>query len=249
MKNKLAFALTGGVLLLSILACSVSFNGNNGGETVRGSGNVVEEEREVSGLTGVELTLQGTLYVEVGSDEALRIEAEDNLLEYIETDMQAGTLVIETRSGYNLNNKKPIKYYLTVIDLKEVSTSSSGDIVSEDLQSESFSIHVSSSGDVTIASLECTTLDVGISSSGDVKIGAGQVKRQKINGSSSGDYNASELPSQEAQVNLSSSGDANIRVSELLTGNLSSSGDIHYIGNPEVDVSSSSSGRVVKVGD
>jgi hypothetical protein len=55
---------------------------------VRGSGNVVEETREVSGVSGVELATLGTLHVEIGESESLRIEAEDNLLEYIETDVR-----------------------------------------------------------------------------------------------------------------------------------------------------------------
>ena len=52
-------------------------------QSVRGSGRVVEEKRQVQGVTGVHLTGSGTLHVELGDREAFRIEAEANLIEYL----------------------------------------------------------------------------------------------------------------------------------------------------------------------
>ncbi len=47
---------------------------------INGSGKVVEEERQASHFTGVALGGTGDLTIEVGEEESLRIEAEDNLL-------------------------------------------------------------------------------------------------------------------------------------------------------------------------
>jgi hypothetical protein len=185
----------------------------------------------------------------MGDGESLRIEAEDNLLEYIETDVRAGRLAIETRQGTNLRATRPIKYYLTVDTLDRIEVSSSGDVEAGNLRSESFSVKISSSGDVFVESLDCTSLRVDISSSGNLEISGGQVQRQDINISSSGEYRARDLPSVEAEVTVTSSGTAEIRVSDQLSGRLSSSGDIRYIGSPEVDVSTSSSGRVVQINE
>ncbi len=269
MKNSTSLILVGLILVLSILACDVRINGDWGGESVRGSGTVVEENRDLSNFSGVELAMEGTLYIVTGSSESLRIEAEDNLLEYIQTEVRAGKLVIRTRQGIDLRTTQPINYYLTVTELDSIVISSSGDIEAEDVQSESFSVKISSSGSLSIDSLDCTSLHVEISSSGDVTISdlmaestsvrisssgnlevlGGQVQEQNITISSSGEYRARDLASAEADVTLTSSGAVTIRVSDQLSGRLSSSGNIYYIGNPDVNVRTTSSGRTVQINE
>jgi carbon monoxide dehydrogenase subunit G len=268
-KNNIALALVGLVLVFGILACDLPMNADWGSETVRGSGLVVEEDRDVSNVSGVELAMPGTLYLLMGSSESLRIEAEDNLLEYIETEVRAGRLVIDTRRGVRLQTTQPINYYLTVDELKTIRISSSGDVEAEDLQSKSVSVTISSSGNLSIGSLDCTSLDVDVTSSGDVaiselmaesisvrisssgslEVSEGMVRRQDITISSSGEYRARDLASEEAEVTLTSNGNATIRVSDHLGGRLSSSGDIYYIGSPEVNVRTTSSGRTVRINE
>lgn len=244
MKNGISLTLAGGVFLFSILACNaLNVDRNWDVGTVRGSGAMAEADREVNNVSGVELAMEGTLYVTMGDSESLRVEAEDNLLEYIQTDVRAGRLLIQTRPGVNLQSTRPIEYHLTVRKLDTIGISSSGDIQADDLKSPSFSVTISSSGDLSIASLECDSLRVQISSSGNLDILGGQARQQTVTISSSGEYRAGDLKSAEAEVTLSSSGTATIRVSDRLRGRLSSSGDIYYIGNPDVDVSTTSSGR------
>jgi hypothetical protein len=59
----------------------VTINGDWGIETVRGSGVLVEENRILGDISGLELAMPGTLYIQVGGGESLRIETEDNLME------------------------------------------------------------------------------------------------------------------------------------------------------------------------
>ena len=270
MKNKfsiLAFVI---VLFLGALACSITIpEGVVSPTRVRGSGDVVEEEREVSGVTAVRVANQGDLFIELGEDEKLVIKAEDNLIDKIESDMRGGELILSTRKGVNIRNTEPIRYYLTVRELDEISVSSSGDVDAPEFNAGRFSINISSSGDVnvdglnvdrlkvkitssgdvTVGELSADTLDVNISSSGNLTILDGEVEEQEINISSSGDYDGRNLDSQYADVRLSSSGNATLRVSDDLDGSISSSGDLYYIGNPSVDVRQSSSGDVIKLSD
>ena len=269
MKQRKRFALIMSMMALSILACQVGGILPGGGRTVRGSGNVVEETRAVSGVTGVNLATIGTLIIEVGDTESLRIEAEDNLMEHLETKVRSGTLKIGTQDRVNLRNTKPIDYYLTVTDLDTIVISSAGDIEAPDLEAERFSITVASSGNLEMGDLEADTLTVKISSSGDVTMGllyankldvnigsngdldiaGGEVEAQKVTISSSGKYTAQDLASGEAEVRLSSSGSATIWVQDNLKANLSSSGDLRYRGNPTVDATTSSSGDVIQIGE
>lgn len=268
MKRRILLGMAALAVAISTLACEVSTPGAGGSAgTVVGSGAVVEETRTVNGISGVELAMPGTLHVETGGSEALRIEAEDNLLAYITTEVRAGTLVINTQSGTNLRSTRPMNYYLTVTELDRVADSSSGDIQASDLKAGRFSISISSSGNLSMGNLQCSSLEVEISSSGDVNLGGltadtlsvrvnssgnldiagGQVQRQDIAISSSGEYHSKNLASAEAQVQLNSSGSATIRVSDRLRGTLSSSGNVYYIGSPEVDMTQTSSGRAVRI--
>lgn len=236
------------ILLLSNLACQAIINREGVNQAI-GSGKVVQEERPVSGINSVLVANQGDLQIVIGDEESLVIEAEDNLMEYLESNVRNSRLILETRPSINLKNTRPIRYTLTVKSLEGVSTTSSGNITAPALEGDIFSIESSSSGDINLEGLIADQLDVKMSSSGDVTIGSGTVTKQTIRISSSGIYNAQPVQSQEADVRLSSSGDASISVSETLGGTLSSSGNVNYWGDPEVNVRTSSSGKAVKSGD
>jgi hypothetical protein len=235
---------------------------------VQGSGHVVTEERPVEDITGVNLATMGTMYIEIGNEDKLVIEGEDNLIEYIETRVRGRVLTVQTRRNTNLRCRKPIKYHLTVRDLSSISISSSGDIVAPDFDAERFKISVSSSGDLEMGDLKAELLrasisssgdvqiddlhayaaDISISSSGDLSIDGGRVEEQDVKVSSSGDYHASDLESVRATVRLSSSGDAHIYVTDDLDVVISSSGSVYYAGNPSLQQTISSSGRARRIG-
>lgn len=256
-------------LAFSTLACGFLRIGEDGNdETITGSGPVVEQNRDVSGISRVELATTGTLHIAMGDVTSLRIEAQDNLMEYIETDVRGGTLLIRTPPGIDLRSIRPIQFYLTVEKLDKVEVSSDGDIIAGNLESDSFSVRINSSGEVAIDSLDCSSLDVEISSSGDIniskfeaekisvkisssgnlKVSDGQLQEQRVNISSSGDYQAGDVASETADIDITSSGSATVRVSGRLSGRISSSGNIYYVGNPEVDVRMTSSGKTIQIG-
>ena len=265
--NKTRFLILLATFILASLACNLASGLN--GATVSGSGNVVEEAREVSGVTGVNLATIGDLTIEVGDTESLRIEAEDNLMEYFETEVRNGKLTIGTKNNVQLQPTKPIRYYLRVTGLDTLEISSAGNIEAPDLEAGKFSMSISSAGDLEMGNLEADTLNVNISSSGNVSMGelnagtlevdigssgnldisGGEVKSQNIKIGSSGNYTAQDLASDVAEVRLSSNGSATIWVRDQLKVDLSSSGDLRYRGDPIVDATTSSAGEVIQIGE
>jgi hypothetical protein len=233
--------------LVALGACTISAGG--GGTSVGGSGNVTTEDRAVSGVTGVSLATFGDLTIELGDQESLRVEAEDNLLQYLKTNVRGGVLVIEEEPDVDLQPKKPIRYHLTVKTLESIDVTSSGNVTAPALKAGHFAVRESSSGDVDLVALEADSLEVALSSSGDLKIGGGQLGSQEIKLSSSGDYRAGDVRSASAGVDLTSSGDATIWVTDRLEAKLSSSGDLSYYGSPRADVNESSSGRARGLGE
>ena len=254
-------------VMAATLACRLPGLGPLQGSIVRGSGRMIEESRNVGEIAAVSLATIGTLHIEVGNETALRISAEDNIVPVIRTDVTGGRLTIDTQPNTNIHTTRPVDYYLTVVDLSEVSLSSSGDAEAGDLDANHFTVRISSSGGFTMGDLSCqdltvrlsssgnariagatgATLNVAITSSGSLTIGGGSFDSQDVRLSSSGDYNAREVKTNTAALRLSSSGSATVWVEESLSAQLSSSGSVRYAGNPALDWHSSSSGTLRSV--
>jgi hypothetical protein len=244
MKKRIGFIVVVSVMVLSILACQV------GGLTgVRGSGNIVEEDRAVSGFTGVALAGIGELTIEVGERESLRIEAEDNLMQYFETEVRNGVLEIGVQDGVNLNPRRPVRFYLTVKELDTIVLSGSGDIKAPDLEAERFSVTISGSGDVEMGDLSADMLNVTISGSGNLDIFGGQIEEQDITISGSGEYQAGDLSSESVEITISGSGNATVWATDSLDVRISGSGSVNYYGNPRTTFSASGSGKLKSLGN
>src|SRR5512133_3633071 len=69
------------------------FDGNFGGGA-RGSGKVVTETREVQDFLAISVSYPADVLIQQGKSESVKIEAEDNLLPQLSSEMQNGTLII-----------------------------------------------------------------------------------------------------------------------------------------------------------
>ena len=215
MSKRIAFTILVAVLALTTMACELSgiLVENNIGAIERGSGNVVEETRPVSGVTGVDLATLGTVFIQVGDKESLHIEAEDNLIKYFETDVRGGILRIGTTPAtINLRPTKPVHFFLTVKDLERVSISGSGDIQVPDLETNEFSVDIGGSGDVSMGDMNADRLEIDIGGSGGVNTARVKVPtfRVKINGS--GDITLGELDADNLSLDVNGSG--NLRIDD-----------------------------------
>ena len=234
----------------------------------RGSGNLITEDREVSDFDRVELIGVGELTLTQGGSESLTIEAEDNVMPQIKSEVRNDTLVIGLESDLldRIEPTKPIKFDLTVKELKGLSLSGSGNINSANLNTEDLDLTLSGSGDIKIANLAAEDVEFALSGSGELAIDtfsaekveatlsgsgqvelAGQVSEQKIAISGSGEYRAAELESQEAEIEVSGSGDVTVWANERLDVEMNGSGDVDYIGAATVTEDISGSGSVTRL--
>jgi hypothetical protein len=215
MNRRITFTILVAVLALTTMACELSgiLVENNIGTAERGSGNVVEETRPVSGVTGVDLATIGTVIIQVGDNESLRIEAEDNLMKYFETDLRGGTLRISTTPlTVNLRPTKPVHFLLTVKDLERVSISGSGDIQVPDLETNEFRVDIGGSGDVSMGNLNADRLEIYIGGSGNVNTDLVKVSTFRVEINGSGDINLIELDAVDLSLDVNGSG--NLRIDD-----------------------------------
>jgi hypothetical protein len=172
------------------------------------------------------------------------VEADENLHEYIITEVKGGVLHVYTEA--NIRDAEKERVYVTMKEINKVETSSAGDIVGESpVRSERLELSASSAGDINLE-IYAKEVNIDLSSSGDMTL-IGETDNLKADLSSAGDLNAFELKTRETDISVSSAGDADINVSEKITARASSAGDINYKGDPKyVDVHTSSAGGIHK---
>ncbi len=247
-------------------------NDDNGGRgPIRGSGTVIREERAVSGFERVALTGAGDVIITQGEAGALTVEADDNLMAYLETEVRNGTLSLGfTREGSNRNVRPSdkIRFHLTVKALTGLEVLGAGDFIAAPLEAERLEVFLAGAGDVQIDGLEAVQLEVVLAGAGDVRIDAlnaeklvvklngagnvelaGQVVEQGIFVNGAGDYRAGELESQAATVELNGVGNARVWARETLDVRIPGVGSVEYYGSPQVTKEISMVGRLVGLGD
>ncbi len=210
--------------------------------TVYGNGHVVKDQRDIRNFTGVRVSSGIDVYLRQGERESVIVEADENLHDYIITEVRDG--VLQIRTDVTIRKAEQKRVYVTMKEIRSVSATSAGDVTGETLiRSDRLRISASSAGDINL-DVTAEEIDVDISSSGDVTL-SGEARLLKADLSSAGDLNAINLEVGEADVSVSSAGDADINVTKKLSARASSAGSINYRGNPEyVNAHSSSAGGI-----
>jgi hypothetical protein len=184
-----------------------------------------------------------------GDEESLTVETDDNLMQYIETQVRGGTLELGfTDDDILLRPSKSIIFRLSVIELTALDSSGAGLFEIDELDADRLEVTLSGAGDIRIDSLTATDLVVTVSGAGNIEV-AGQVKTQEVNLKALGNYNASDLESQAATVRISGAGSASIWVHDTLDVTISGAGNVDYYGSPEVSKNISGVGKVTGQGD
>jgi hypothetical protein len=225
-------------VILTIAACA----------GVNGSGNLINETRQVSNFDKIELSGSGEVIITQSGNESLSIETDDNVLEYVNVEVDGGTLKLGLKSGARSVSPSHLTFIVGVDDLNSLSVSGSGDIESDGLETSSLEVEVSGSGLVQIANLGSDDVKIDISGSGEINM-AGDVAGQDVAISGSGKYLAGDLSSKSANVSISGSGDVTVWATESLDADISGSGSIGYYGRPAIDLSGGGSGKINSLGE
>lgn len=233
------------LLLLTVVLLLAACDGSGGNE--RGSGNVITEERDVSGFDSVRVTGSGIAEIIQGEGESLVIEAEDNVMPFIESVVEDGVLVLSQKPSFNFNLTKPIRYTVTMREVAGLEVTGSGAINSDRIDTSIFALSITGSGNIDIAELDGDSVEAKISGSGDAKV-SGEVADQVVDVSGSGGYEAADLHSGTAVVTIGGSGNATVWVDTTLDATVSGSGGVDYYGDPILTQSVSGSGQVKSLG-
>jgi len=232
------------LVLLLTTSCSAQW-----GKGVKGNGKKVTVDRTVSEYDA--LAVSGWFDVDLveGKEGELTLEGEENLLEYIITEVENGKLIIKVEKGVNLkpsSSSDGIRITVPVESIDAVSMSGSGDIVGKKtIKSSNFKTAMSGSGDITL-DIETESITAAMSGSGDMNL-SGSTRNFEATISGSGDIKAYDLEADNVEATVSGSADIKVTAKEMLKARVSGSGDISYRGNPKkVDTKTSGSGDISK---
>jgi hypothetical protein len=256
------------VLFLSLsLACvAISFSPTT--STVRGSGNIIKKTVDVSNFDRIVLANSGDVYIEQGDHESLTIEADDNIMPLLVSEVKGSELVLDTKPNQSLNPSRKIIYRLAVKDMEGISLKGSGNFYVEPIQARTMSISLLGSGDINLKGLTSDTLSMDLFGSGNITInqvaaktintdakGSGDITlggksdSQTISYSGSGKYMADDLESVSADIRVPGSADVTVWVRDQLKVHVDGSGTIRYYGKPTVDQSGAGSGKISSLGE
>ena len=258
LRTTLLLALALSALLLSGCAEIYADSIKDTREVVRGSGDVVTQDRAVSdfapgqgGFDSISLTGFGQVTITQGDEQALSIETDDNLMQYIETQVKNGTLTLGYTDEVRNLNVRPsdgIKFHLSVREVAVLEILGAGDIHAPSLEVERLEVQLKGAGNISVGVLAAKELVVRLKGAGDVEM-AGQVVEQDVEISGSGAYRGARLESQMATVEISGAGNVTVWAADTLDAQIPGIGNVEYYGSPSITQKISGLGKLISLGN
>ncbi len=229
-------------LIMALFGSSCAFD-INFGDGKKGNGVIAEDRREVTEEFTVVRASEGLdVYVTQDDEFDITVEADENVIDLIATDIRDGRLKIHTIENIGRATKK---IYVSLPDITGLESSSGADlVVRESIEANKISLDASSGSDLQVA-LTADEVEADSSSGADIKI-SGEANVFYADASSGSDIKARDFKVKTCNAGASSGADISVYVTESLTAHASSGGDISYSGEASVKKKKSVSGSVHK---
>lgn len=236
-----------GLLALPQSASAWDWNWGWGANTVKGSGIVKTESRNVSGFSSIAVSIPANVTIVQGDAEGVVLEADDNILPLIETVIEDRALQIRFREKNQSVKTSTLKLTINAKSVEGITVAGSGDVHAAILRSPILKARISGSGDVNIGNLEADSLIVSVAGSGNFTA-SGKAKNVEVRIAGSGDLKIGKLEANTVKVSVAGSGDATVWAKETLNVSVAGSGDVRYYGDAKVSQSVAGSGSVKRLG-
>ena len=230
------FTLVAGVALAGLSSCRFS--------CAHGSGHQQSEDRKVGSFKSISIAGGYKVILKQDSSFAVKITADDNLLQYIRTEVNGETLKIYSKK--NMCNTGEMTIHIGLRTLEElkaagaVEVESDGKITTKDLR---FKL-----AGATKITMDLNAAEVTSKGSGVTELNLkGQASAHNIDLSGSGKVHAFDFVVNTCNIETSGVGRSEVNV--LNTLNVSSSGasEVKYRGNPSIHNSKSGASSIEKV--
>jgi len=192
---------------------------------IKGSGKRVVQKRDISPFTSI--STEGAFSIEVTcqKDPGLEVEADDNVLSLITTEVSNN--VLRLRSAKNYSSSEPAKFRISVPNLEGLSVEGAGHIDIKGLNNDKFEID----------SEGAAAIDV-----------SGKTKLIDIDTSGAGKIDTHNLHAARAVVDSKGVAQIDLDVTDQLDVTISGPSSVYYKGDPKVNKTIHGPGNVERRG-
>ena len=216
------------------------------GDRIHGNGNVVSENRSVSGFKGVEVSGGLKIYVKQDSVTSVKVEVDKNLQEYIITEVENGILKIYQEHNTSLESTKGIRIYVSSPSYKSFEASGATEINGENKIQQADEIHLYASGASKIdLDIKAPKISSEISGASSLKL-AGETKDFFLDANGASHAKCFDLMTENVDADLSGASSATVFASVKITGEASGASHLVYKGNATTSLNTSGAGSVRK---
>ncbi len=236
MKTIKLFLFGSAIILLGATSCIDDF-------TISGNGIPATEGRITLDFKEIKSEGEFDVHITHGDEFEVVVNAESNIIPYIETNVNNNKLRVYIRGLHNVKNRLPMEIYITTPYLEGITQSGSGVITTDYFTTNDMDIAISGSGKIETA-VDAHNIDASISGSGNLDL-SGFSNNGDFFISGSGKINADALELRNCETTISGSGNIWINVDNYLKASISGSGNVFYYGNPSIEKHISGSGNVI----
>ncbi len=213
-------------------------------QQLHGNGNLQTQEREVSGFDRIDVS--GGFVVELvqGNRESLRLEAEENLLGSIKTEVRNGVLHIYTKDG--VNTSKGMKAFVTMRKLSGMDISGGVKIIGKSpFRMDALKLDMSGAAKITME-INAKELDADISGASRLEL-TGRADQVKMDLSGASKVEATGLEVKVLKAEASGASKMKVYAKESLEIDASGASAVYYKGSPRITAETSAGARVSRL--
>ncbi|HEV8270165.1 MAG TPA: head GIN domain-containing protein [Chitinophagaceae bacterium] len=216
------------------------------GRRVRGSGNIITQNRTESGFNSIDVSGAIDVYIKQDSTTSVKVEADDNILEYIEVHTSGSTLEIYTENNIRLKPSQKIKVYVSNPEYRNLQISGASSIHAENEITSSEALHIEISG-ASEGRLDVNAPKVSVNLTGASNVNIkGKTKDFEGGASGASEIRGFDLLSENADVDASGASHIEIFASVKIAGQSSGASSVDYKGNAQANVDKSGASSVNK---
>ena len=179
-------------------------------KSIKGDGNIVKQTRVINGFNGIIQKSIIDVHFEQADEYSVVIEADQNLMDHIETCVKNKELSIEICGVRNIKPSQGITVWIKGPKLESVDSRGTGDIyIDSDLLTQDLTIKNHGTGDIMFSNfVSASTFRLLTNGTGDTQIkGELETKAVKIENNGTGDVIIAKVVSEDFNIKMNGTGD------------------------------------------
>lgn len=132
---------------------------------IKGSGKRELQKREVAAFTSISTEGAFTIEVTCQKNQSLEVEGDDNVLEYVTTEV--GSNILRLKNTRNYSTSEPVKFKISVPNLEGLSVNGAGHIDVKGLNNDKFEIDTNGAATIVVSG-NTKVIDVGANGAGKI---------------------------------------------------------------------------------